>query len=60
MGEYEWIETLNCLTPADVAYEDYIVSANKWAKKLREEDKCELVIALTHMRDVILKNNTHH
>lgn len=49
LAEQEWLDTIVSLEDDDYIYEDFIKSARKWCKKLREQD-CELVIALTHMR----------
>lgn len=54
LAEIEWVQTLMCLTVDDVKYEDFVSCANRYAKKLRVEEGCEIVIALTHMRNVIL------
>lgn len=51
LAEYEWISTLNTLTKDDLDYEDFVLSGERWTKYLKEEHKCDLVIALTHMRD---------
>jgi 5'-nucleotidase len=51
VGEKEWLDTLTHFNPEeDVEYEDFTDCANKLNKKLREEDGCDFVIALTHMR----------
>lgn len=48
--EYDWIVTLCCLDVEDIIFEDFVASAQRLAKLLREEYSCDMVIALTHMR----------
>jgi 5'-nucleotidase len=50
LAESEWIETLESLTLDDLDYEDFVTCAERWGKHLRVEEKCDIVIALTHMR----------
>lgn len=50
LAEIDWVTTLNCIDLDDVDYEDFISCGNKIAKRLREDEKCDLVIALTHLR----------
>lgn len=50
LAEEEWIDTLIFVGPDDYEYEDFIKWAKKWAKALKEEEGCDIVIALTHMR----------
>lgn len=72
--EREWLVTLACIHEDAVDYVDYVEMGNKLAKKLREEEGVDLVIALTHMRvpndrrlaeessgiDLILGGHDHH
>ncbi|KAK9432069.1 Metallo-dependent phosphatase-like protein [Lipomyces doorenjongii] len=48
--EREWLETVNSL-PQDVVYRPYIKVALDIAPRLRHEEHCDLVVALTHMRE---------
>lgn len=50
LAEIGWITTLNCIDLDEVIYEDFVITANRLAKELREVYKCDYVIALTHMR----------
>ena len=54
LAEFDWIATLAYLTEDDLDYEDYVTCGQKWAKKLKEEEKCDFVVALTHMRNVTI------
>lgn len=47
--ERDWVETFKDLE-VDLEYLNYKRHCAKLAKKLREEDKCDFVIALAHMR----------
>jgi len=44
------VARLNCVEPSRLDYTDYVVEAKRLNDKLRQEDKCEVVIALTHSR----------
>ena len=48
--EHEWLAVLPMPTD-DLIYEDFIEYEKRYSKNLREEQKCDLVIALTHMRN---------
>ncbi|KAK9326134.1 Metallo-dependent phosphatase-like protein [Lipomyces orientalis] len=48
--EKEWLETINSL-PQDLLYKPYVNVAMDIAPRLRQEEHCDLVIALTHMRE---------
>lgn len=48
--EYEWIVTLCCLDVEDIIFEDFVSSAQRLARRLKDEDSCDMVIAMTHMR----------
>lgn len=48
--EREWLVTLSTIDPEDVDYTDFIEKAEELVKQLREEEGCEYIIALTHMR----------
>lgn len=47
--EMEWIETLGTVEETDVLYTDYVETAKRLVPQLQQEG-CELIIALTHMR----------
>ena len=49
IAEREWINILQNLE-VDLIYTNYKRCATEYAKKLREVDNCDMVIALTHMR----------
>ncbi|CAG0896917.1 unnamed protein product [Cyprideis torosa] len=48
--EWAWLETLATVDPDEVLYEDFVETANRMARELRQQEGCELVILLTHMR----------
>lgn len=50
MAELAWVETLGTIDMDKVDYEDFVECANRYIHKLKEEDHCDMVIALTHMR----------
>lgn len=50
LAEKEWIDTLSCVGPDDVDYEDFVVCGRRLAGELRAAG-ADLVIALTHMRE---------
>lgn len=73
--EFEWLSTLNCVSPEDVTYEDFVVCAKRLSHQLRHQEACDAVVALTHMRapndrrlasecprevDLILGGHDHH
>jgi len=72
--EKEWLVTLATINPSEVEYEDFVPCARRLAKQLKEHDRAEIVIALTHMRvpndellahevsevDIILAGHDHH
>ena len=49
IAEREWIDILHDLEH-DVVYTNYKRSAAEFAKKLRSEQGCDYIIAVTHMR----------
>ena len=49
IAEREWVSTFKDLE-VDVLYQNYKRTAVEYAKKLREEEGCNYIIALTHMR----------
>jgi len=71
--EFEWLETLNMISLDELDYEDYVEVANVLVKEL-QDDNCDIIIALTHMRepndirlarevdgiDLILGGHDHH
>lgn len=50
LAEYGWFGSLNCIDPDDIFYEDFLTCSNRLSSMLREEEGCDIVIALTHMR----------
>ena len=50
MVEFEWLETLNMISLDELDYEDYVEVANVLVKEL-QDDNCDIIIALTHMRE---------
>ncbi|CAK9114400.1 unnamed protein product, partial [Durusdinium trenchii] len=57
--EKEWLVTLATINPSEVEYEDFVPCARRLAKQLKEQERAEIVIALTHMRvpnDELLAN----
>ncbi|CAJ1391032.1 unnamed protein product, partial [Effrenium voratum] len=72
--EKEWLVTLATINPSEVDYEDFVPCARRLAKQLKEQERAEIVIALTHMRvpndellahevpevDIILGGHDHH
>jgi len=72
--EKEWLVTLATINPGEVDYEDFCPCARRLAKQLKEQERAEIVIALTHMRvpndellanevpevDIILGGHDHH
>ncbi len=51
--ELDWILTQNKINLNDYIYVDYIQKAKELTSFLKFSEKCDIVIALTHMR-------THH
>ena len=51
LAEEEWIDTLSAVSPDDLRYEDFAACGRRLATKLRDDDGCEVVLALTHMRE---------
>ena len=51
MVEKEWLDTLATINPNEVIYEDFVDVGNQLATKLKDELGCDIVIALTHMRN---------
>ena len=50
LGSEEWVETLFNFTMDDLDYEEPSECANRLGKFLKEDNKCDLVISLNHMR----------
>ena len=48
--EMEWIEQIRWLKQEDIVYESFVDAGRRLAVELRELDKVDYVIALTHMR----------
>lgn len=61
ISEFDWITTLNCFDVEDIRFRDIVKDTERWARVLREEEGCDFVIALTHMRvpnDIKLANES--
>lgn len=72
--EQEWLVTLATIDPEDVEYIDFVECSRDLVKELKENQGCEFIIALTHMRvpndlrllesdvgiDLILGGHDHH
>ena len=41
---------MGCLDEEDVAFEDFVACGRRLAQQLRSERGCDVVVALTHMR----------
>lgn len=48
--EEEWLATLSTIETGDVTYLDFVSEGRKLARYLKEKEKVDYVIALTHMR----------
>ena len=48
--EYEWILTQNKINKEDFIYVDFIEKAKELSYFLKVTEKCDMIIALTHMR----------
>lgn len=48
--EFEWLCTLCPLVTEELEYREFVECAQKMSHLLREVHKCDLVVALTHMR----------
>jgi 2',3'-cyclic-nucleotide 2'-phosphodiesterase (5'-nucleotidase family) len=48
--EWNGVDTLGTVDPKLVEYRDFIAVGTAEARRLREEEGCDAVIALTHMR----------
>ena len=58
--EKEWLDTLAAINPNEVIYTDFVEAANTLTAQLKDEENCDIVIALTHMRqpnDIKLAEN---
>ena len=51
LAEEEWIATLATVSASELIYEDFVACGRRLATKLREEDGCDVVVALTHARE---------
>ena len=49
IAEREWIDLFKNLE-VDIIYQNYKRTASEYARKLRDEDGCNFIVALTHMR----------
>lgn len=54
LAEIDWVRQYKILSTPDIEYEDFIECAKRMTTYLRETAECDIVIALTHMRDVII------
>ena len=52
LAEGDWVHEVPTLDLNEIAYEDFIKCAKRLNLILREVEKCDFVIALTHMRNV--------
>ncbi len=43
---------MNSIEEEDIIFEDFVKCSQRLVKFLKEEEKCDFVIALTHMRTV--------
>jgi 5'-nucleotidase len=50
LAEEEWLGQITTVPEELIEYEDYVHCANRTCKYLREEEGCQFIIALTHMR----------
>lgn len=50
LAEIDWLQSLSAVKFETLHYEPYVIAARLIANDLRKNDKCEIVIALTHMR----------
>ena len=61
MVEKEWLDTLAAINPNEVIYTDFVETANTLTTELKDKENCDIVIALTHMRqpnDIKLAENS--
>lgn len=72
--EDDWLSCCTTIDPDTLEYTDFVEVARKLAVKLREEEKCDMVIAITHFRepnderlareapelDLVLGGHDHH
>lgn len=49
LAEEDWLHLIN-FEEDNIVFEDFILCAKRLTKLLKEEEKCDLIIALTHMR----------
>ena len=59
--EKEWLDTLAAINPNEVIYTDFVEAANTLTTELKDKENCDIVIALTHMRqpnDIKLAENS--
>jgi len=54
LAESEWVYEASSLELDEIHYEDFVKCAKRLNKYLRETKNCDIVIALTHMRNVIM------
>lgn len=50
LAESSWVKDILTFPKEDVIYLDFVETAKKFNKMLRNEHSCDVVIALTHMR----------
>jgi len=51
LAEREWVYETPSLELDEIIYEDFVKCARRLTTQLKETDKCDLVIALTHLRN---------
>lgn len=52
--EKEWLDTLSTINPEEVTYTDFVDAGTMLARELKKNKNCEIVIALTHMRSLMI------
>lgn len=50
LASHEWLVTLDKVNLDDIVYHDFCETATKIAHQLRQNENCDFVIALTHMK----------
>jgi 5'-nucleotidase len=51
LAEPDWAANLSAVDPKDIIYVDYIEEGRRLAMQLRDEEKCNLIVAVTHFRE---------
>lgn len=50
LASWEWVSNIGERVLPLIEYIDYVQACNQFASKLRKEENCDFIIALTHMR----------